>query len=215
MTSATPETRYPHLPPGREPGPQSRRSRQGSRIAVVLVGIIGVGFLVGAVFAVAAGVAVLAAFFVAMAAGMGALTWWLHRRANPSGLPNLELTTDGDEKRRGDSVTVTVRIGSPDGLDVERLELGLICTESFDYEQVTRSRNGTQRSRQTRQVTAHEDWREVDRRAPEQAISFEIPGQAPFSFEGDCVSYAWRVSAREPRSRRMDRRVDRPIWVLP
>lgn len=215
MASATPQTRYPHLPPGREPGPQSRRSRQGSRIAVVLVGIVAVGFLGGAVYSIAAGVAALAAVFVAMAAGMGALAWWVHRRANPPGLPNLELTPDGDEKRRGDSVTVTVRVASPDGLDVERLELGLICTERYDYEQVTRSREGTQRSRQTREVPAHEDWREVDRSAPEQTISFDIPGQAPFSFEGDCVSYAWRVSAREPRARRMDRRVDRPIWVLP
>jgi hypothetical protein len=215
MASTTPDKRYPHLPPGREPGPQSRRHRWGAPIAVVLVGVVGVGLLGVAVYLVIAGVLAAAAFFAAMAAGMGAVAWWVHRRANPPGLPHLELTTDGDEKRRGESVTVTLRIASPDAVDAERLELGLICTERYDYEQVTHSRNGTQRSRQTRQVAAHEDWREVDRAAPQQTISLDIPPQGPFSFEGDCVSYAWRVSAREVRPRRMDRRLDRPIWVLP
>lgn len=182
---------------------------------MVLVGVVAVGFLVGAVFAAVAGIIVVAAIFVAMAAGMGALGRWVHRRANPPGLPHLELSVDGDDKRRSQAVAVTLRSASPGQVDGERLELGLICTERFDYEQVTRSREGTQRSRQTREVPAHEDWREVDRNAPEQTITFDIPPQAPFSFEGDCVSYAWRVSAREPRARRMDPRVDRPIWVLP
>lgn len=215
MATATPDKRFPHLPPGREPGPQSRRNRWGAPIALVLLGLIGVGFLVGAVFSAVAGIIVAAVVFVAMAAGMGALGWWLHRRANPPGLPHLEISMDGDEQRRGGSVSVTLRIASPDRVNGERLELGLICTEHYDYEQVTRTREGTQRSRQTRKVAAHEDWREVDRTAPEQTISFDIPGQAPFSFEGDCVSYAWRVSAREVRPRRMDGRLDRPIWILP
>ena len=35
------------------------------------------------------------------------------------------------------------------------------------------------------------------------------------SYEGDCLSYGWRVSARRVRRLRADPRTDHPIWVRP
>jgi len=51
--------------------------------------------------------------------------------------------------------------------------------------------------------------------AGEQVLTFEIPRELPCSYEGDCLSYAWRVSARLVRKLRTDPRIDHPIWVSP
>jgi hypothetical protein len=192
---------------------------------VVLVAIMGLGALVAAVFLVVAGLGaapggragplVGAAVFGVVGLALGGLAAWLHRRAHPPGLPHLQLTTDADETRRGRTVTVTLRNTTPGASGGGRLELGLVCTESYDYEHVTHGKDGRRSSRQTRQVAAHEEWRPVDPAAPEHEVAFALPAQAPFSFEGDCVSYAWKVSAREVRPKRIDARLDHPIWVLP
>ncbi|MDQ2909775.1 MAG: hypothetical protein M3R26_01625 [Actinomycetota bacterium] len=69
--------------------------------------------------------------------------------------------------------------------------------------------------RQTGEATAYEHWEPVEPAAGEQTVALAIPPGAPYSYEGDCVSYAWRVSARRVRRLQPDQRLDHPVWVSP
>jgi hypothetical protein len=86
--------------------------------------------------------------------------------------------------------------------------VGLVCIERYDYLTRVQHRGGTTVVRRTAESTAHEEWRPG---AP--TLTFEIPRDAPYSYEGECVSYAWRVSARVVRKLRSDPRLDHAIWV--
>ena len=59
------------------------------------------------------------------------------------------------------------------------------------------------------------DWRELDTGTAEHALEFTVPAGAAFSYEGDTISWAWRVSARVERGHRSDPHSDVPIWVAP
>jgi hypothetical protein len=130
-------------------------------------------------------------------------------------LPGAALAVDRDDARRGDKLSVTLTLASSGSADDEPLEVGLVCVEIYDYRVVTQTRAGPIYIRQTRETNAYEQWRQVERTAGDQAVDFELPRDAPYSYEGDCVSYAWRVSGRVARRLRSDPRIDHAVWVRP
>jgi hypothetical protein len=147
------------------------------------------------------------AFFAVFFASCAYLLW---RLVYPPGARHLKITLATDEPRRGSDIEVTLEVGrqrKPDG----RLELGLVCTEYFDVEKT--NTNGTT-YRGTSEAVAHEDWR-PQTGGGKLTERFPVPPDAPFSHRGDCLSYVWRVSAREPRRHRFDRAVNVPVTVRP
>jgi len=46
-------------------------------------------------------------------------------------------------------------------------------------------------------------------------VRFAIPAEGPYSYRGDCLSFVWRVSAREPKRHRFDRATNVQILVRP
>ena len=122
-----------------------------------------------------------------------------------------KLAVDRDEARRGEELRVTLTLPRTVG---ERVEVGLVCTERCDYAARAQTKAGRVVIRQTREITAHERWHPVEATG-ESTYTFDIPRNAPYSYEGECVSFAWRVSARAVRAMRSDPRTDHAIWVLP
>ncbi|MEA2440244.1 MAG: hypothetical protein QOH76_1668 [Thermoleophilaceae bacterium] len=109
--------------------------------------------------------------------------------------------------RRGSDVEARLELAT----EKPGLELGLVCTEYYDVETTDGRGN---RSRTTSQAVAHEDWRPQSG-GQLQSVRFTVPADGPFSYRGDCVSYVWRVSARQPKRMRFDRTVSVPIVVRP
>jgi hypothetical protein len=113
------------------------------------------------------------------------------------------------EVRRGEDVEVLVTVTSARGLDVQA---GVVCTERYD-ETDTDSQGRTTRT--TSEATAHEVWIPVARGTGTQSVNLAIPLEAPFSYEGSCLSFKWEVAARIHRSLRLDAEVRRRISVQP
>ena len=110
--------------------------------------------------------------------------------------------------RRGSDVDARLELAHPDR---PGLELGLVCMEYYDIETTDGRGN---RSRSTSHAVAYEDWRPQSGGAV-QSVRFAVPENAPYSYRGNCVSYVWRVSARQPKRLRFDRAVNVPIVVRP
>jgi len=159
------------------------------------------------------------AFFASM--GLVCALWaysQLRKHRPPSlanHMPGSALAVDRDDARRGEKLSVTLTLASSGGADDEPLEVGVVCVERYDYQATAQTRAGLIFIRQTREANAYEDWRQVERTAGDQSVDFELPRDVPYSYEGDCVSYAWRVSARVARKLRSDPRIDHAVWVLP
>lgn len=215
---------FPHLPPGRRPGPQSLRNRERRTLLSPFVGIVGATMFAAGVWVAAGGRGPRfdrqeelfgGLFFGSMGllCVYGAFAIW--ERGRPKRDPRLRGTTlspDRAELRRGDEVSVTY-VGRRTGDD--RLEIGIACTERYDTETRAYSRGASTVVRQTGEATVHEEWQRVPAGAEEHTATFRLPGDAPYSYEGSCVSYAWRISARAVRAVRRDARFDVPIWVEP
>jgi hypothetical protein len=203
---------FPHLPPGREPGAQSLRNRTGAPLLEAFVGLVGLAMLAAGVFVAAGGrgprfdrreEALGGAFFALVGLLCAGWAYAQRRRSRPRRLRGATLAVDRDEPRRGETLSVTLSHEAD-----EQLEVGLVCIERYDYLTRVQHRGGTTVVRRTAESAAHEEWR------PGAAtLTFEIPRDAPYSYEGECVSYAWRVSARVVRKLRSDPRLDHAIWV--
>jgi hypothetical protein len=144
--------------------------------------------------------------------------------ANPLDLVRKKLTSglqvDAAEGpvRRGGEVEALVTISDP--AKAGSVEVGLVCTEYFDedVEQTYRDSDGVQQmqsSRETLEATAHEQWRPLESAAGVQSVRFTIPEKAPFSYEGDCLSFRWEVVARGRRHQRLDALTATTISVDP
>jgi hypothetical protein len=216
-------TDFPHLPPGHEPGIQSLRNRQGVPLLWWFVGIVGMGMFLGGVFIVAGGRGPGFNFWEerlggTFFGGMGLLCAWVaysqYRKFRPPRLHarmrGVNLAVDRDEARRGETVSATITHGS-----AEDLEVGLVCFERFDLQANAQTKAGMISVRETNQATVYEEWQPVEAAAGEQVLTFEVPSDAPCSYEGDCLSHVWRVSARQVRRMRADPRIDHPVWVRP
>ena len=103
-------------------------------------------------------------------------------------------------------VTITSAKGLGD------LEVGVVCTEYYD-EESTDSDGDT--SRATVEEIAHEDWEPVEEVTGVQSVRLTIPADAPFSYEGTCLSFKWELVARGHRSRGLDAQARSDLSVLP
>jgi hypothetical protein len=122
----------------------------------------------------------------------------------------LQVDINQAEVRRGAEVEALITISSRAGLG--DVEVGVLCTEYYD-EESTDSEGQT--SRTTSEDVAHEQWQPVESAAGAQTVCLLIPAEAPFSYEGDCLSFKWELVARGRRSQRLDAQAGREISVLP
>jgi hypothetical protein len=212
---------FPHLPPGHAPGPQSVRNRIGFPLLFGFVGTVGAAMLAAGMWVAAGGRgdrfdrgSELLGGLVLIAGGLlcASVAYWQIRKVRPVSLRRrlgrTRITAD-DESRRGMTVTARVDANTTD----RELEIGLVCVEAFDVVSHARTQAGSINIRQTSYATTWETWQHL---GPDtRTYRFLIPADGPYSYEGDCLSYAWRVSVREVRRLRVDPRLDRPIWVHP
>jgi len=157
--------------------------------------------------------------FVAPAVGLGgsalflvvAYGTWRGRR--PHRAPHLRLEVRPLEVHRGGRVEVDAILRTGAGV-AERVDVGLVCVEVYD--EWSRGSNldsvGDPHRRFIRQDSAYAHWETIDTRAGAASLRIDVPSEAPFSYEGEALSFAWRVAARSARSERV---VFEPIWVLP
>jgi hypothetical protein len=134
-----------------------------------------------------------------------ACAYALYRGVFPPAAKHLRISMSSSDVRRGSDVVVRLEVDRPEKVS-HRLELGLVCTEYYDEE--------AGEGRATRQAVAHEEWHSRAE-GPLQTVRFPVPADAPYSFRGSCLSFAWRVTAREPRNRRFDHAVNVPLVVRP
>lgn len=143
---------------------------------------------------------------------------------------HLDLAVSPERRRRGDSVTAVLTITDLAKVRRHDVEVGLVCTEWYDEEvdrvmdlgplgddflpipSVGADDRGA-RQRVTREAIAYEEWVRVERTRRAQTVTFPVPLEAPYSHQGDCLSFAWRVEARQ--SDGPDRVTSVPIWVAP
>lgn len=214
---------FPHLPAGREPGPQSIRSRSQRSSLWLFVGVVGTGMYAAGVWLAAGGRGpkfdrqeelLGGLFFVVMGllAVYVALAYW------EGGRPRRVVRLRGvslvasDMPRRGHELSVTFAgRRSDDG----RVEVGLVCDERCDVAVPVSVKGVATTLRQIGEETVREEWQPLPPGVVEHTFTFVVPADAPYSYEGECVSFAWRVSARAVRALREDQRFDQPIWVEP
>lgn len=220
---------HPHLPPGHAAGPQTRRRAAGAVVGrsigtVLGLGCLGVIYVPIAIVALAGIVGIvrngfggvtslLALVCLLLAIGIPVAAWIVHRRSRRA-RPAFDLAARPIEAQRGEAVEAAVRINDAAQATGD-LEIGIVCTAYYDrWTQSGRPDDGAPR-RVTAEGIVYEDWREVPASLGAQQVVFAIPADAPFSHEGECLSFAWRVTARRHESLARDPRRDVAIWVAP
>jgi hypothetical protein len=205
---------HPHLPPGREPGAQSRRASTGRTLGGCAAPAFAVSGVLGAALVAGFGL-VLGSLpdgpptwpFLVGAVAVAALFWLfartLRRGARPRFAAGLELQVERQELRRGDRVAA---IASGAG----ELEVGLVCTQSYD---VWRRIGNDSRSRVTDSASVWQEWVPAPHGALGQRVELALPADGPYSYEGDCVSVGWAVVVRRLGEKRVAEPV--PLWVAP
>ena len=126
----------------------------------------------------------------------------------------LEIGTSMSEVRRGGEFEVLVTV--PSDTRLVGIDVGLVCTELYDREHSHTDSDGhTQTSRETARAVAHEAWLPVEVVPGVQSVRLAIPGGAPFSYKGACLSFEWEIVARGRRRRGIDLEAGHELSVLP
>jgi hypothetical protein len=206
---------HPHLPVGREPGAQSRRARLGRTVGGCAAPVFVLGGVAAAAAVVGFGALVAslpggpalwpfllgAVLVLAVLWGLAVVLW---RSRRPRWARGLEVAVERDAVRRGERVGA---VGTGDG----SIEVGLVCVERYD---VWREGAGDDsRSRSTLSAVVWDSWVPVPHAALGQRVELTVPIDAPYSHEGDCVSFAWSVRARRVGEKRTG--PPAPVWVEP
>jgi hypothetical protein len=209
-----------HLPAGCEPGPQSRRMQSGERTSRVLpaLTVLFIACFIGiplAVVSVTGSQPVIYASLGALAVVFPIAMYLLARRFRSRAAWHFQVIAEPLELRRGEEVEAELAVYDLDELD-DRVEVGLVCVERYDHPRPRVEDGETVVERATAEAVAYQSWRPAWRTEEPQSFRFRIPPDAPYSYEGDCLSFAWRVVAREPDRGPMEHGAsDDPIWVLP
>jgi hypothetical protein len=198
------------------PGPQSRRARRYRIAGYGAALIAGVGSIVFslafaslwvlfdlaivgvpiALVGVTVGLLFLRAFVRALRAS--------HPRATPGAA--LELRTEVVQRGGSVRVRVTTEEAAP-------FEAGLYCVESYDQlPETDPRRSGNPMNRVANQAVAYREWVPVPSPATDREIDFRVPEDAPYSYEGSALSFAWRVGVRRPG---VEGALDQPVWIEP
>lgn len=121
-----------------------------------------------------------------------------HRRRFRPRSDTVEISTTGPI-RRGETIDVAILIrdGAKTGV---RLKVGVFCRERYDVEES--SKDST--CRVTREDRAHEEWREISASEAQQGLPFVVPTEAPYSYQGSCLSFEWHAEALEIAKLRPD-----------
>ena len=139
--------------------------------------------------------------------------WVLYRKVFPPKARHLKVTLSAPEAHRGGVIDARLEVTRATD---DPIELGLVCTEYYDEERTTTNSNGVpSTARVTAEAVAHEDWQSVPANGSVHNVRFEVPADAPFSYRGTCLSFEWRVSARQPKKLRFDRATTVDLRVLP
>ena len=130
---------------------------------------------------------------------------------------HLSLTVAPAEVRRGARLQALAMVRDPTEVK-SRLEVGITCTETYDEQRSSGSASGGTGGgshRVTLTDTAYQLWYPVAATAGQQEFVFEIPPLAPYSHDGDVLSYSWRAILVERRDFRIDPNCTLPFRVLP
>jgi hypothetical protein len=126
----------------------------------------------------------------------------------------LQVAAGEADVHRGEEIEALVTVSQARGLG--HLEVGLLCTESYDYRSTWTDDDGVEHdSRKTAEAVAYEEWQPVESIAGVQSLRLRIPPEAPFSYKGHCLSFKWEVVARGRKRHRLDTRVAHEVSVLP
>lgn len=114
---------------------------------------------------------------------------------------DVDVTPDRWALRRGEELTVTVRIGEPKDKR-PKLEVGVLCQAYYDIETThtdAADTSNTEYRRETSHATLFEEWPQIDPSAAEQSFTVQIPDDAPFTYRGSAFGFKWSAFAREKR----------------
>jgi hypothetical protein len=127
----------------------------------------------------------------------------------------LEVAAAGEYAHRGGEVEILVTIATTRKLG--DVEAGIVCSEYYDEKRTTTTNpdGSTSTGRTTSDEIAYESWSAVETVAGVQSLRFTIPQDAPFSYEGNCLSFRWEAVARGRRTRRLDTQARSAFTVLP
>ena len=121
----------------------------------------------------------------------------------------LELQVEPRRLVRGESVTVLVEAPA-DALLEHRRELGLGClAHRAGVQKTGEIGDAGGRHRMDRQDLVYDDWRLLTRENAADPFEFLVPADAPYSYEGDVVSFYWAIWLR-----REFRVLDREAYVV-
>ncbi len=110
----------------------------------------------------------------------------------------LEIRVEQPEARRGEDVRALVVVTEPDRLG--QLEVGLVCAEYYDEQVRDHDMDGSNTHRTTSRAVEYEQWEHLDCVVGEHEVTLTIPAHAPYSYDGDCLSFRWEVVARGRKS---------------
>jgi hypothetical protein len=111
---------------------------------------------------------------------------------------DVEVIPDRWSLRRGEELTVTVRIGKPKA-ERPKLEVGFFCNAVYDVEEAVRSSDDTDYRRSTKLASMFAERPPIDPSLPEQSFTVRVPEDAPFTYRGSAFGFAWLAMAKEKR----------------
>jgi hypothetical protein len=147
-----------------------------------------------------------AVVFVSVSGYQGVQALFAWRRRRMGGALGLRVEADAPTVRRGDEFEAVVTIPSTEGLD--RVEVGVVCTELYEVQD-------EDNFSRTFEAVAHETWLPVELVAGAQSVRLAIPQDAPFSYEGSCLSFKWELGGRGRRPHGLDAQANAILAVLP
>jgi hypothetical protein len=154
-------------------------------------------------------------FWTAMAvvgAVVAALVIWLQRLGDPFPVAeDLELDVKPEEVRRGEEVELSVTCCGPPRPG-RLVEVGIECGEAHPREVPLPGFGGVEEIVGDQN---HVELRRVELPSGSISLRFRIPSDAPFTYRGVNLGFAWQAVAREVTSEgpSPERRMD--ITVLP
>jgi hypothetical protein len=138
-----------------------------------------------------------------------AYAWTPHQR-------DRNLVVDPVELLQGEMVRARLK-GEISDCRPGSLQVGLVCREFFDtlMDAYGRSalKNAEVAHRAMEDNVAYEEWQPGQ--DEDRWYSFKVPVDAPCSYEGECLSFAWYIATRyrTPDDREIERIT--PLWVQP
>lgn len=126
----------------------------------------------------------------------------------------LQIEVSWQGVHRGEEIETLVTMSRSRGLG--DLEVGLVCTESYDYLDMWTDNDGEQQqSRKTAEAVAYEAWQPLESVMGAQSVRLRVPPEGPFSYKGGCLSFKWEVVARGHKKHALDTRAAQEVSVLP